>query len=344
MLTWSRDPPWAFSASVSFETVLPMDTSRTDDAEVRRHAAEALLTQLPHPDVVAWTDGAAKGGTRRGGAGIVVEFGQEERRWNLAVGEHTSSFSAECHALAELLRGLSVWIADGTLRLAREIRICTDSLSALRALEAGPTAQRHRICQTIWRRLEECAAPDRHFTLVWVPGHAGLDGNELADEQARLGGLRTQDEAPICLPAAVAAIKAAAKTAARERYLSSLDPNHHHRLATGGKPLPRGLGCSAAEMVALRRFRVDRHTGCRATLARWGRLDEDSGLPISPDCPFCPGERHDAAHVLCRCPHWAEERAAHLGTRPSLNVLQGSCLAVLEYLRAIGLLAPDMAP
>jgi len=344
LLAFGQNPPWAYTVRVSFETTLPMETTKADCPDVRRRAAESLLNHLPEPDVVAWTDGAAQGGTRQGGAGVVLQFGDEERKWCIAAGEFTSSFAAECHALAEMLGGLLSLLQDDVVPLAREVRVCTDSLAALKALEAGPTAQRHPICQTIWRRLEACAAPDRHFTLVWVPGHAGLRGNELADDQARRGGLMEQQETPIGLLPAVAAIKAAAKAAARERYLEAMDPAHHHRLATGGKTLQRVGRFSAAELVALRRFRVNGHTSCRATLARWDKVDEATGVPITPDCPHCPGETQDAAHVLCRCSRWTDERTLHLGPNPSLNVLQDNCEAVVEYLRAIGLLAPVMAP
>jgi hypothetical protein len=49
-----------------------------------------------------------------------------------------------------MLGGLLAFIQEGMVELAHEIRVCTDSLAALQALEAGLTSQRHRaICHRI---------------------------------------------------------------------------------------------------------------------------------------------------------------------------------------------------
>ena len=49
----------------------------------------------------------------------------------------------------------------------------------------GPTAQRDALADSVWRRLSELADRGTHLMLQWVPGHAGLPGNELADKVAR---------------------------------------------------------------------------------------------------------------------------------------------------------------
>ena len=71
---------------------------------------------------------------------------------------------------------------------------------ALRRLAEGPAAQTDVLADRVWQRLLDLADRGTHTSLQWVPGHAGLPGNELADEIAREAANLEQRDVPIDLP------------------------------------------------------------------------------------------------------------------------------------------------
>jgi hypothetical protein len=102
-----------------------------------------------------------------------------------------------------------------------------------------PLSQKHFLGQKIWALLQEYSTPGTHFTLVWVPGHAGLAGNEVADAEARRGGQDDQEEAAVDFSsAAKAALKEVARQRTKAKFEEDLPLDHHYRLASKGKRLP----------------------------------------------------------------------------------------------------------
>ena len=74
----------------------------------------------------------------------------------------------------------------------RKIRICSDSQAALKALQAVRTSPLVQQCQNTLNDVSTQHA----VGLYWVPGHAGIRGNEIVNELAKgvsvLGFLGTQ--------------------------------------------------------------------------------------------------------------------------------------------------------
>jgi ribonuclease HI len=175
LLPHSSIPPWNCKTDhITINADLCAATNRSDAPAHRKKVAVDTLDKLPTADITCWTDGSAKGGTRKGGAGIVIDSGQTRTTRHIATGELTSSYRSEMTALRECL---AILPTTANYDEACEIRICTDSKSSLQKLEAGPAKQEDVCAQQVWSHLLQTPA-DKHITLQWVPGHCDLEGNE----------------------------------------------------------------------------------------------------------------------------------------------------------------------
>jgi ribonuclease HI len=127
--------------------------------------------------LVWFTDGSKmKGAT---GAGV---YGQSlRRRLSFSLGKYATVFQAEIYAIL-----VCAYKIQSQNRSERYVSICSDSQAALKALQAVRTSPLVHQCQ---RALSDISA--RHvIRLYWVPGHAGVRGNEIADGLARDGSGR----------------------------------------------------------------------------------------------------------------------------------------------------------
>lgn len=97
------------------------------------------MGRLPPADTHVYTDGSAEAGIENGGGGaVILRAGEEVARIMVPAGRHTSSCRAELAALDAALGHLQT--ADLTPP-PMEVRVLTDSQSALSRLAAGPAGQ-----------------------------------------------------------------------------------------------------------------------------------------------------------------------------------------------------------
>jgi len=295
-------PPWTDVTTddiITFGTRLSVPTARADPPEARREAALATLAGLPAPGTDIWTDGAAEEGVHNGGAGVLLISESARTELSLPAGRFTSSFRAEMLAIKAALDLCVTRQRDNTL--VPPVRLCSDSLSALQ----------------------------------WVPGHAGLEGNEQVDGLAKAGCQEDQTAAPIDY--------AAAKTHAARWSLARWHGAHReaatgttstslawHTEATAGN-LPRPLPGSESRyhQRIIHQLRAGKSPILAAYLHNIGRIP-------SPLCPSCQLEPETVRHLLLECPAHALPRLRRWGLAPTAEDVFKDIPGLLDFLQKVG--------
>ena len=144
--------------------------------------------------VEIYTDGACRGNPGPGGWAAVLSAGGREKEISGAQ-LHTTNNRMELQAVIEALQAL---------KRPLEVRLYTDSQYVRRGIlewlpqwkaRGWKTADRKPVKnQDLWQQLEQAAARNR-IEWHWVPGHAGVPGNERCDllANAAIDGLLALD-------------------------------------------------------------------------------------------------------------------------------------------------------
>lgn len=142
--------------------------------------------------VEIWTDGACSGNPGPGGWGVLLKSGDHEKE--LMGGEYeTTNNRMELMAAIEGLNAL---------KRPSKVRLHTDSTYVKDGLtkwihgwkrNGWKTASKKPVKnKDLWQALETACKP-HDIEWIWVKGHAGDEGNERADELARLAARQKKD-------------------------------------------------------------------------------------------------------------------------------------------------------
>ena len=130
-----------------------------------------------------YTDGACRGNPGRGGWAALLLSGEHEREISGAE-EHTTNNRMELTAVIRALEALKRPVQARVYTDSEYVRRgVTEWLAAWKA-RGWRTADRKPVKnQDLWQRLDELRAGHR-IEWHWVPGHAGVPGNERVDRLA----------------------------------------------------------------------------------------------------------------------------------------------------------------
>lgn len=245
-----------------------------------------------------YTDGSKTG--HGSGAGVWSKW--QHTRYSYKLPDFTTVFQSEIFAILMT----SNIILDGEL-IDEEINIYVDSQAALKALGAPFT--KSSLTKRCLEALEKICEHNT-VTLIWVPGHSEIEGNEYADLLARQGSSRHRSwTVNIECPMATV-YKDITDTISRKwqrRWENST-------VGTTFKKIWTQVNTKASNQL----WTFSRHkirTLIYSVTGHWniGRHAHRMGISTETECKGCdtPIQEIDAFHYWCDCPSLARNRLEH---------------------------------
>ena len=222
---------------------------------------------------------------------------------SLPLGEYTTVFQSEvvavCESSSEVIRA---GVKD------RKVLICTDSESSIESLSSvkfssGLVLQCFEVLETL--------SSENDVTLIWVPGHSGIPGNERADELARNGSSVGFVGAEPAVGRYAGLIKALVR-----RETENMHQNRWEALDSCRQSKEFLVGCSKKNtrfLLGLGRTRLRVLVGILTGHTSLNYHLHKMGIVNDPICRGCGLEPETARHFVCACPALMNLRTRFLG-------------------------------
>lgn len=137
-----------------------------------KHKVESCEESMPADTIIIYTDGASSGNPGPAGIGVLFRYKKHEKEISRYIGLGTNNI-AELEAIKTALLELK--------NTDLPVRIYTDSKYAYGLLAMGWKARKN---QELVRSIKQLILKFRDLKFVKIKGHAGIEGNERADQLA----------------------------------------------------------------------------------------------------------------------------------------------------------------
>ncbi len=287
-----------------------LGNSKSRTAEQKMEAtrlAAQYLSSLPKSTLVCFTDGSALGNPGPCGAGAIIYLNGISSHpvcLHEAVAKKSTSYHGELAAVLLALNHLCDIVLPAS---SKEIIILSDCEAAINTICTRQEVTNHVALVTeIHDRMQHLSINNDITTrLAWIPGHAGVAGNELADEYAKTGATHAKHMPHTALP----------------NPLTHGDVTKEIRRGILSRWQQQWDRCDKAELLHYFHPQIPttKYTSTCCKLTEQRRLRLKSGFTHlnielfkykytdSPNCP-CNLSPETIEHVMLECPHYTEAR------------------------------------
>ena len=296
-------PPWKSGALPNVNTKIPgIEDKKMQNPEERRKISNAFIeTCYPSSSWThVYTDGSAENAVRNGGAGVCIQFSEDnEEHVSLPTGLYSTNYKAEAVALEE-----AATILGQSERTKNNVVFLSDALSVLQTIQNNKDKEQN----SLFSKLIELTKK-YHVTMQWIPAHCGIRGNEIADTLAKQGAQDEQTDSTTTYSEEKTIIKSCLKDKWKSEHPKYNGADAYSQL-------------ERHEQVIIFRLRTN-HNRLKQHLFRTFKVGDSDLCPCGEDVQI-------AEHILQTCKLYQEPRV-RTWPQPTLEVqkLYG-CLADLQ--------------
>ncbi len=281
---------------------------------------------------------------RDGGSACVIRCEGADHVYQAASGKYCTVLHTEKVALLDIVTRCTEGLASSFKLRNKRILVFTDSKSCLEELNTGSHNQSSVLGQLIWSRITAMyhEVGIDSLTFQFVPGHVGLEGNELADSEAKEAAELTQSRAPIPLEAVKMLTRDFNRVAAlhRRRHKSL----HHFEATNGSVPQLGNLPLTRVAESIMAQLRTGhsplyyKFDTASPLIKTYRKVDLP---PVAEQCAAC-GTLNNTEHIVTMCPKFTAERDVLYKDVPDYStyaaLMSWHADKVLKFLQDAGIL------